>query len=110
MSGQPLLRHDERFERLATQYVESISAKLAALDAAITAARAGDARALAEAREIAHRMRGTAGCYGYRELGEAAGLLDDVVTAMQREGGGSWVEVASTAAFVRAVAESITNR
>jgi CheY-like chemotaxis protein len=100
-------RGDENFERLVAHYAESVSAKLEALDHAIAAAQAGDMLALAQARDIAHRMHGTAGCYGYRELSAAAGVLDEILTALQCGGGGTWLSAVQSAEVVRAVGESI---
>jgi HPt (histidine-containing phosphotransfer) domain-containing protein len=99
---------DEKYEQLVTQYVASLPGKLAALERAMSAGRAGDASALAEAREIAHRIHGTGGCYGLRELSEAAAVLDDVLTSMKRGLGGTWMEADSAASLVRAVAEAAT--
>ncbi len=97
---------DEKYEQLVAQYVASLPDKLAALDRAMSAGRTGDLTALAEAREIAHRIHGTGGCYGLRELSEAAAVLDDLLTSMKRGAGGSWIEADSAASLVRAVAEA----
>ena len=96
----------KNIEQLVAQYVASLPDKLAALERAMSHGRAGDAAALAEAREIAHRIHGTGGCYGLRELSDAAAVLDDLLTSMKRGAGGSWVEADSAATLVRAVAEA----
>ena len=99
---------DEKYAALVTQYVGSLPDKWAALERAMNAGRAGDASALAEAREIAHRIRGTGGCYGLRDLSEAAAVLDDLLTQMKRGNGGSWAEADSAANLVRAVIQNAT--
>ena len=101
---------DEKYAQLVAQYVSSLPDKLAALERALNAARAGDASALAEAREIAHRVRGTGGCYGLRDLSEACAVLDDVLTLMKRGEGGSWPQADEAAILVRAVIETATKR
>ncbi|HEY1956863.1 MAG TPA: Hpt domain-containing protein [Polyangiaceae bacterium] len=107
-SGSP--QHVERYRQLVAEYIDSFGDKLAALERSMTAGKSGDAAGLAEAREIAHRMHGTAGCYGFRELSAAAAELDDVLTKMKRGEGGSW-DAAERAAqpvieMVRAVMQS----
>ncbi len=106
MSTMAARLRDEKYEQLVTQYVASLPEKLTALERAMSKGRTGDAAALSEAREIAHRIHGTGGCYGLRELSEAAAVLDDLLTSMKRGAGGSWVEANSAALLVRAVAEA----
>jgi len=102
--------HDEKYEQLVIQYVASLPDKLAALERAMNAGRTGDAAGLAEAREIAHRIHGTGGCYGLRELSEAAAVLDDVLTSMKRGVGGTWTEADSAIMLVRAVIDAARAR
>jgi HPt (histidine-containing phosphotransfer) domain-containing protein len=101
---------DEKYAQLVALYVSSLSEKLATLERAMSAGRAGDSEGLASAREIAHRIRGTGGCYGLRDLSEAAAVLDDVLTLMKRGDGGSWAQADEAALLVRAVIENATNR
>ena len=108
MNHAPSRNPDEKYAQLVTQYVSSLPDKLATLERAINAAHAGDASALAEAREIAHRIRGTGGCYGLRDLSEAAAVLDDVLTKMKRGDGGSWPDADEAVTLVRAVIVSAT--
>ncbi len=98
----------EKYVQLVEQYVSSLPDKLATLDRAMSAGRAGDAAALSEARELSHRIRGTGGCYGLRDLSEAAAVLDDVLTLMKRGNGGSWAEADAAAELVRAVIVNAT--
>jgi len=110
MNQATSMNGDEKYAQLVTQYVSSLPEKLASLERALSAGRAGDASGLAEAREIAHRIRGTGGCYGLRELSEAAAVLDDVLTLMKRGNGGSWPQADEAATLVRAVIESATKK
>ena len=105
MSTQPV-DHRAKYLELVSQYVGSFPEKLATLERAMADGRGGDAKALAEAREVAHRIHGTAGCYGLRELSNAAAVLDDVLTQMKRGEGGDWVEAERAARAVRAIAEA----
>ena len=106
MSSHPLSHHELTYARLVAEYVGSLTDKLAVLDRALTGAR-DNPTALAEAREVAHRMRGTAGCYGFRELSDVAGILDDQLTAIQRGMGGSWADIDCSAELVRSIASGI---
>lgn len=99
---------DDKYAQLVSQYVSSLPDKLATLERAMSAGRAGDAAGLAEARELAHRVRGTGGCYGLRDLSEAAAVLDDVLTSMKRGDGGSWTQADEALVLVRAVIENAT--
>ena len=58
----------DKYAQLVAQYVTSLPDKLATLERAMSAGRGGDPSALSEAREMAHRIRGTGGCYGLRDL------------------------------------------
>ena len=98
--------HDRRYHELVAQYIDSFDDKLAALERAMRSAKQGDTGALAEAREIAHRMHGTAGCYGLRQLSEVAATLDDVLTRMKRGEGGTWDEADAAATPVFEIARA----
>jgi len=103
-SGSP--QHVERYRQLVAEYIDSFPEKLGALERAMASGKAGDAAGLAEAREIAHRMHGTAGCYGFRELSAAAAVLDDLLTRMKRGEGIAWDEAEKAAAPVFEIARS----
>ncbi len=105
-SGSP--QHVERYHQLVAEYIGSLPEKLGALERAMAGAKAGDARDLAEAREIAHRMHGTAGCYGLRDLSAVAAVLDDVLTRMKRGEGGTWDEADRAAKPVFDLARAAT--
>ena len=101
--------HEQTYARLVSEYVSSLEGKIGVLDRALAQAPS-DATALAQARDVAHRMRGTAGCYGFRELSDAAGLLDESLTALQRGQGSSWDEAVAFAEQVRSVAQATIAR
>jgi HPt (histidine-containing phosphotransfer) domain-containing protein len=52
----------------------------AALDEART--RAGDAEALAEARRLVHRLKGTASSYGFAAIGESLEAVEDALDTL----------------------------
>jgi HPt (histidine-containing phosphotransfer) domain-containing protein len=96
----------QTYEGLIAHYVATLPEKLAALDRAIWSAREGDAVGLAEARELAHRLRGTAGSYGLHELGAAATSLDDALNALHGET--EWTDEAERcAALVQTIGTEI---
>lgn len=109
MRSQPIGR-DARYIELVAHYVDSLPAKLAALEHALAEARDGTSEALGTAREIAHRMRGTAGCYGLREMSGAAAVVDDELCRMLRGEGSAWVEVERATLLLRALAEAAVRR
>jgi HPt (histidine-containing phosphotransfer) domain-containing protein len=96
----------QTYEDLIAHYVATLPKKLAALDRAIRSAREGDTSGLAEAREFVHRMRGTAGSYGFPELSVAATSLDDALKAF--EGGRGWTEAERCSALVQTIGTQIT--
>lgn len=68
---------------LRAEYRELVPAQLRELEDCIAQARRGEggAAALALARTLAHRVRGTAGSYGWPAVGEAAGRIEDALEA-----------------------------
>jgi HPt (histidine-containing phosphotransfer) domain-containing protein len=72
-------------DALRQRYAASLADKRAALVEAWESWRAsGDSPAhLRELATLAHRLAGSAGSYGYDELGTRASALDRVATAMQ---------------------------
>ncbi|MDP3505636.1 MAG: response regulator [Myxococcales bacterium] len=63
---------------LRRQFAERLPEKLAALEAAIETSRQ-EGGLHGEARMLAHRLRGSAGSYGYPGLGEAMGVVEDLL-------------------------------
>ena len=69
---------DDVMAELRAEYAVELPAIVAALAALI--GRAGEGReAAARARAAAHRLRGTAGSYGFREVGVAAGEVEEAI-------------------------------
>ena len=64
---------------LRRSYTRSVPIRLRTLASAIHAWRRAphDAELLAHARTLAHRLRGTAGSYGLREVSAAVGTVED---------------------------------
>jgi len=82
--GAPLA---EELASLRDAYAQKLPTKVAVLEATAEAARsAGEAGkpALAEARSLATRLHGTAGTYGFLEIGNIAGAVDAALAAIQR--------------------------
>jgi len=74
--------------RLREAYREELPSRLGELRAAIgDAAQAPeDVEAIGTARELAHRLRGTAGSYGFLQVGEEAGRIEELLLAALDEG------------------------
>lgn len=80
-----LIHDDPRMDALRQRYAASLADKRAALVEAWEAWRAsGDSTARLRALAmLAHRLAGSAGSYGYDELGASASALDRVASALQ---------------------------
>ncbi len=65
---------------LRQKFVARFPGRVATLDALLGRARTGDAEALADAIQAAHKLRGTAGTFGQPAIGELAGAAEDALT------------------------------
>lgn len=63
---------------LRADYAKALPPKILELQQATREAFAS-AEKRENARSLAHKLRGTAGSYGFRVLGEAAGKLEDIL-------------------------------
>lgn len=89
---------------LAAEYAADLPALIEELTALVEAAAANPAT-LPRAVAAAHRLRGTAGSYGFAAVGEAAGLVEEALEAAYDGGSGPRPAGAATApALVRALA------
>ena len=84
---------------LMRAFGSKLPARLAALEAALTLARSGDAEGLGTARRLAHKLHGIAGSYGYAAVSVAAGDLE----ALLDEEPPNWEEVDSAGRALRDV-------
>lgn len=67
---------DAAFRALRVKYGAGLGEKMRALTAAMERARAGSTEALEEAYQLAHKLAGTAGSYGYGAVSMAARTLE----------------------------------
>jgi diguanylate cyclase (GGDEF)-like protein len=92
-------------EALRKQFAAKLPDKLQQLELAVARAQVDGSKVIV-ARGLAHRLRGSAGSYGYPALGEAAGRLEDLLAQFQ--GGPAparryfWEEVANAMEDARA--------
>jgi diguanylate cyclase (GGDEF)-like protein len=70
---------DDELAALRRAYAEGLSEKMSELSRAVDEIGSGTAGAAEQARMLSHRLRGTAGSYGFEELGELAGQIEDSV-------------------------------
>lgn len=89
-------------------YAHTLPSKLKALVRAIDHAKTkGDVESLVVARSLAHRLAGTAGCYGFKELGELADLVDGALwpafSANGVEAMRAWAEIETMMARIDAI-------
>ena len=89
-------------------YAHALPSKLKALVRAIDRAKTkSDVEALVVARSLAHRLAGTAGCYGFKELGELADSVDGALwpafSASGVEAIRAWAEIEATIARIDAL-------
>ncbi|MDP3232740.1 MAG: response regulator [Myxococcales bacterium] len=81
---------------LKRQFTARLPEKLDALELAIETAKLEGTR-LGDARMLAHRLHGSAGSYGYPALGEAMGVVEDLLKATPASASGAhffWEQVA----------------
>ncbi len=88
---------EKELKRLRRAFREELPSRLRELGDALVAARKDPAASekLGAAREIAHRLRGTAGSYGFLQVGEEAGRIEDRIVQGLEEGRmdeGAWRE------------------
>ena len=63
---------------LRTAFRGKLAGRLAELEAAAAAARAGEGEALGELHQRAHSLKGTAGSYGFDAVSAAAGRIEEL--------------------------------
>ena len=85
--------------QLRERFVERLRGRLDELEGLVERARGDPSEGtLAEAVSVAHRLAGTAGSYGFVEVGEAAAALE---RSLQRIAGGQDEWEAAQAALLR---------
>jgi DNA-binding response OmpR family regulator len=70
---------DDTFRALSAEYATRLEEKLRELTGAMERARAGSAEALEEAHQLAHKLHGTAGSYGFHAVSGAARTLETLL-------------------------------
>lgn len=70
------------FAALRSEFTSKLPGKLRELEAAVVLAKC-DRDAIATARGLAHRLRGSSGSYGHADFGEAAGLVENLLAEAQ---------------------------
>jgi diguanylate cyclase (GGDEF)-like protein len=88
VSSPPIETHALRaqFEQLRKRYATKLPGKMEEISRRLAEARTATdpTEALTEARTLAHRLRGTAGSYGFPRCGRAAGQLEDLLQSVLR--------------------------
>jgi diguanylate cyclase (GGDEF)-like protein len=71
---------------LAAEYIQQLPEKLSQLSQTLAEARKNPHQSafLAEARLCAHKLRGTAGSFGFDKLGQAMGQIEDGLTELSK--------------------------
>jgi len=103
-SDPDLERAQEHLRALYARFEVSLRERLARLEELVAAARQGTGGALEEALVVAHRLAGTAGSYGYQEVGEAAAAVESALRGIAdgTMGAGAWDEAEAALARARA--------
>lgn len=91
---------DRELALLRAEYAEALGAKVAELVACLGPER--DGAALDRARQLAHRLAGTAGSYGLPHVGAAALALERALIRQQECGGDDAPVHEAATALVRA--------
>jgi signal transduction histidine kinase/CheY-like chemotaxis protein len=101
---QPDEQMDTALRGLRTAYRERLPEQLGELTERLRASREpGGSTAFLEAREIAHRLAGTAGSYGLADIGAALGKIDDALREVSAEfaGDARWSDIDAAVAEIQ---------
>jgi diguanylate cyclase (GGDEF)-like protein len=70
---------------LQREYAKALPQKVTDLAAALGGLRENAVGAFEEAHMLAHRLHGTAGSYGYEDIGDLGGQVEDLLSAQQKD-------------------------
>lgn len=76
----PMLQ--EKLARARAEYGEKLRGRLDELVELVRRARAEEAGALAQAQQLAHRLCGTAGSFGFKEVSDALAVVDQALLGL----------------------------
>lgn len=66
----------DRLAALRNGFVERLRTRVGELERAVEGARAGDDGGVERTEQLAHKLAGTAGSYGFQEVGDVAAQLE----------------------------------
>jgi diguanylate cyclase (GGDEF)-like protein len=101
---------DGIFAAVRADYMRTLPAKLQDLSERVRGAkRRTDVFLLREIRERAHKLRGTAGSYGFEDVGKAAGVIEEVLRQADASGIAvpAWDEIDRALSKASAVTERV---
>ncbi|HEY9871132.1 MAG TPA: response regulator [Candidatus Obscuribacterales bacterium] len=77
----------DELDKLRREYASKLPDKLDDLRRAVNAARerANESSLLNQAKSLAHKIRGTAGSYGFTTIGERVGKIEEALTLLEKE-------------------------
>jgi chemotaxis protein histidine kinase CheA len=107
-AGADGLMIEEKLEKARSRYAGKLATRLAELAELVGRARAtpDDTRALEDAQRLAHKICGSAGTFGFTEVGEVVGWIDQqliqLLSGQSRANEELWQEI--VAALDRATA------
>jgi HPt (histidine-containing phosphotransfer) domain-containing protein len=84
---------DDRLKALYSRYRDALPERLGRLDGLLAEARGGSADSLKAFVADLHKLAGTAGSFGFDELGTAAGSLENAIRDQGLAGAGSAIEL-----------------
>jgi CheY-like chemotaxis protein len=103
-TGQPEEQIDEALRGLRASYREKLPSQLGELIDRLRASREpGGSEAFLQAREITHRLAGTAGSYGLGDIGAALGKIDDALREVSEKDveNARWSDIDTAVAEIR---------
>ena len=99
---------DAELAALQATYGATVTEKIEALAATLQRARDGDHQSLETAITAAHRIRGTAGSYGFDTLGRCAGELEEALLELASDAPTpSWRGIGTIVSRMRRIADSV---
>jgi len=98
-----------KLRELAARYQLSLGPKLVAIQAAWKRSQTGDPGGLTELGELIHKLRGSAGTYGFHEISIIAGRAEDVIDPMLATNARDDIALAEVAAHLLELQRAIQN-
>jgi HPt (histidine-containing phosphotransfer) domain-containing protein len=83
----------ERLKQLGDKYLLRTGDEFEVLQQAVAQGRAGDVAAIAEVRNLAHRICGSSAMLGFKSISDVAGKIEAVVRNAEQLAASDWADI-----------------